>query len=269
MTLDVAISTISPEGISRVAAMQLPRIANVRYVISWQDHRDMAVPEEISQRDDIDVFRTDTRGLSLNRNNSFLHCTADIILIGDDDLIYNAEGLQSVIRCFEEHPEVDVATFRSQHDNLSGYPTESTKLGHRLPKGYCIISFETAFRRSTGLRCCPELGLGSTRLHAGEDEMMVLSAIHRGLHCQYFPVTICEHPGVSTGYKMRPTAANIRAAGCVIALTYGFSTLLRIPLKAWRLWRYNNAPLLSALWHLSSGAIAAHGVLKRNHDTLW
>ena len=86
LTLDIAIVTHRPEGIARVAAMNLPVIDGVRYVVSWQSHEEAPVPESLV-RDDVEIHRFDGRGISLNRNHAYDHCRADIVLNADDDLI--------------------------------------------------------------------------------------------------------------------------------------------------------------------------------------
>ncbi|MDE6395266.1 MAG: hypothetical protein K2K77_07990 [Duncaniella sp.] len=262
LTLDVAIITCGPEGILRVADMNLPVVDRVKYIVSWQDHRDAPVPASLV-RDDIRLYRIDGIGLSLNRNHSLSLCSADIILITDDDITFTGHGLTDVIATFENNPDVDVATFRSEHTGASVYPHESCQLGDPLPKGYSVASFEIALRRSTAghLRCHPLLGLGSPDMHGGEDEILLLSAIKRGLNCRFFPVTICRHPHASTGYKSSLTDKNLRAMGCVIALYYPYSCALRIPLKAWRVKRARQAGLLKSLLYLTQGALRAHSLL--------
>lgn len=271
LTLDLAMITYRPEGLARLAGRLLPPLPGVRYVVSWQEHGGAPVPDEIAQRADVEVHRLDVKGQSHNRNNAIAHCRADIILHADDDIIYTPAGLQTVIDTFEQNPEVDVATFRSVHGDASRFPADATDLGRRLPKGYYVATFEIAFRRATAgnLRCCPELGLASPRLHAGEDEMFLMSAIRRGLHCRFFPATICTHPGESTGTKGSPSNGNLEGFGCVIALTYPRTAALRVPLKAWRLSRAGAASLPRALYRVALGAMQAPGVLRRNRTTLW
>ena len=111
LTLDLIIATHSAAGIERVAAMVLPPVEGVRYVVSWQNSGDTALPDAL-KRDDIEVHRTDTVGLSSNRNNALDYSTGDIRLIVDDDLVFTAGQLRSVISTFESHPELDVALFR-------------------------------------------------------------------------------------------------------------------------------------------------------------
>lgn len=239
--------------------MNLPIIEGVRYIVSWQDHRDTPIPDSLN-REDIKIIRYDKSGQSFNRNNAFSHCSADVILCSDDDLIYDPKGLKGIIEIFSNHKELDLATFRSdsRHRNKV-FPNTPHKLSIPYPKYYSVACYEIAFRRATAgnLRCHPKFGLGSPAMHGGEDELLLLTAIHRGLNCRYFPLTICAHPNDSTGTKSTMTGKNLRAMGCIIALTYPCSCILRIPLKAWRTYRAGQSSLLKSLWFLTSGALRA------------
>lgn len=263
LTLNLAIITHGPEGILRVADMNLPLTDRVRYIVSWQEHHDAPIPASL-MRDDVSVYRLDVSGLSNNRNNAISHCDGDIILCADDDVIYTPDGFNAVIETFETHPDLDVATFMSrQAGEDKAYPDAECRLTTPLPRNYSVCSIETAFRRSTAgqLRCHPELGLGSPAMHGGEDEVLLLTAIRRGLDCRFFPLTICEHPDVSTGSKSALTDKNLRAMGCVIALYYPRTCVLRIPLKAWRVRKARQAGLFKSLLYLTQGALRAHSML--------
>lgn len=271
LTLDIAIATHRKEGIMRLAASALPRIEDVSYVISWQNHKENPIPEELI-RPDIHIFRFDLTGQSRNRNNALRHCSSDIVLISDDDVTYEKAGIKEMMKTFESNDNsFDIATFRSIHGDIGRFPCESVNLNDNWPKGYHVSGIEIALRRNrcTGLKFCPEFGLASPKLHGAEDEMFVLSAIKRGLRCRYFPVTICSHPHESTGTKSRLSIPNMRAAGCYIALRWPISSLVRLPLKAWRIFRNGKSSLPRALWAVASGAMMAPGVLHRNHDSLW
>ncbi len=270
-TLDFAVATHRPEGLRRVVSMILPPMDGVRYVVSWQSHANASVPDELLARPDVIIHRYDGTGLSNNRNNAIDHCSADVVLFADDDVIYQTEGITRLRRIFAENPEVDFATFRSNHGSLSRFPTQSVRLTRRLPKGYSVASLEIAFRRSSCPypHCCPEMGLGAPKLHGGEDELFLLSAIRRGYNCRFFPVTLGSHPHESTGNKAHMTSGNLLAFGCVTALLYPWSAILRIPLKAWRLARARQASLPVALLRLTQGALMAPALRRRNSSTLW
>ena len=84
MTLQVLISTCSPEGISRVAAMALPAVEGVEYLVMWQRHEGGEVPEALDERPDVRVMRSERIGLSANRNDLLDVATADAVLIAVD-----------------------------------------------------------------------------------------------------------------------------------------------------------------------------------------
>ncbi|MCH5216892.1 MAG: glycosyltransferase [Muribaculaceae bacterium] len=268
LTLDVAIATHTPGGIQRIVGMNLPQVDGVRYVVSWQEHKGFPLPNQIAERKDIEVFRLDEKGLSINRNNALSKCSGDIILIADDDVAYSVEGLNIVRNTFEQNPRLDVATFKSDSDKNRVYPQSITVLRRKLPKGYYVRSIEIAFRRRTAghLRFHPELGAGVPKLQSGEDEMVLHAAINRHLHCEFFPYIICNHSGLSTGAK--PTASSLRGAGCVIALRYPLSCVLRLPLKAWRVKNNYKISFFKSIYYLIDGAFCAPGIYCRGKQYL-
>lgn len=273
LSLDIAIATHRQEGIRRFACEGvLPRIDGVRYVVSWQEHGGMPLPEALARRADVEVHRFDGRGQSLNRNNSLDHCKGDLVLVSDDDVDYDTEGLQGLRRAMEENPAVDVAMFKSVHSDMSRFPSVETPLSLPLPKGYHASGIEIVVRRkgeAARLRFCPELGLASPSMHGGEDEVFLLTAIKRGLVCRFFPVVVCTHQGESTGTVASPTREHLRAAGCVIKLYYPATASLRVVLKAMRMARAGRTSFGRALRHLAAGMLAAGSMRRRNTETLW
>lgn len=253
MTLDVLISTISRAGIERVAAMELPRVDGVRYIVSWQ-MPDGSVPHGLC-REDITIARLHGRGTSRNRNNAIRLSDADICLVADDDLRYTAGQLRAVIAAFESNPTVGLAAFRYSGPDNRFYPSAETDLSRGCPKGYSPVCFEMAFRRLdvAPLVSFNELtGPGDHPLQAAEDNFFMLQAQRRGVHCRFFPVTITHHEGLTTG--CRPMSSGVlMAQGAYIAVQYGITGPLRVPLFAWRAWRSRKAHLWRALVSVSRG----------------
>lgn len=259
LTLDVLIATHTPEGIVRVADMNLPVVDGVRYIVSWQEHRDVPVPPALAERADIMIDRFGQRGLGFNRNNAIELSTADIYLIADDDLRYTPAQLQSVRRVFEENPDVDYASF--MYDGADkAYPATGCRLGRRLPKGFYQTTFEVAVRRrgrAASLRFHPAFGPGSISLHAAEDEMFLLTARRMGLNCRFFPIVITSHEGLTTGRRVITDPGVLRAFGAFIYLSYPLTFLPRLPLKAWRLSRARQARFSTALVEMLKGVAYA------------
>jgi hypothetical protein len=257
MTLDVAIITWQPEGIERVAAMDLPRVDGVCYVVSWQKHDGAAVPEALL-RDDVRVYRTESMSVAANRNNALEHCTADIVLNGDDDLVYSRDGLLSVIETFERDSEVEFACFRFEFEGrglTKPYPQEVCDL-RRMPKGLWFGTIEMAVRRSShagALRFDLRFGPGAEFLGGGEDEFYLMTARHSGYVCRFYPITIGEHPGKTHVSQRIENAAIVRGFGAIIAKEYGVTVLPRLVLKAVRLSRSGQYPFWRAVVELTRG----------------
>lgn len=254
MTLDVLISTIYREGIECVAAMELPHVEGVRYVVSWQMSEGDVPPALL--RDDVTVAQLDGRGISRNRNHAMSLATADLCLVADDDLRYTAAQLRSVIDTFERNPGVELAAFRYSGPDNRHYPESEADLSIRCPKGYSPVCFELAFRREVGDRVSfNELaGPGDHPLQAGEDDFFLLQAQRRGVRCRFFPVTITHHAGLTTG--CRPMSAGVlKAQGAFIAVRYGLSGPSRTVLFALRASRSGKASFLTALHHVGLGYV--------------
>lgn len=259
LTLDVLIATHTPEGIRRVADMDLPHVDNVRYIVSWQNHKNAPVPRELGSRVDVSIFRLDLPGVSNNRNNALEHSTAEICLMADDDLHYLPSQLEAVIRTFEENPEVDYASFMYEGANRKPYPATDCDLA-TLPKNFYQSAIEIAVRRDSPagkLRFHPAFGPGSPRLHAAEDEMFLLTARRLGVKCHFFPVVITRHDGLSTGNRRIDNLYVLWAFGAFINYLYPRSSVLRIPLKAWRLHRARQANFFYSLYNMFRGVAYA------------
>lgn len=258
MTLDVLVSTIGREGIGRVAAMKMPRVDGVGYIVSWQMPVG-EVPESLASRTDVTVVTLHERGLSRNRNNAIDHSRADIYLIADDDVDYTPEGLEAVVKAFERHPSMAVATFIYDGNDGKCYPSAETDISGRLPRGYYVSSIEMAVRRceaTAPLRFDTRFGLGAPRFQIGEEELFHFVARRRGLNCRFFPTVVAFHRGASTGVRMLRCREVLQGFGAVIANLYPATSFLRVPLKAWRVWR-SGGSLPRALYYITKGALMA------------
>lgn len=266
MTLEVLIATHRPEGILKVAAMGLPELSPVRYLVSWQQDEGAMIPEELACRSDVTICRTDSIGLSHNRNNALRHASGDVVLISDNDVTYRSEQLLSVLDTFMSNSQMELAVFQSDGSVARSYPACEQCLNRSL-KGYSPVSFEMAFRRDAIMKrqiwFHPEFGLGSERFWAAEDDLFLITCIKRGVSCWFYPITIVTHHGVSTGQRCVTDARVYQAFGAYIALVYPWSAVIRLPLKIFRGWRSGLMGPLMGLWYMTRGALfAGMGVTK-------
>lgn len=256
MTLDVAIATYRPEGIKKVEKMLPAPQDGVRYIVSWQEHQNEEVPEALKIRNDVEVHRTDLKGLSNNRNNALNFCNGDIVLIADDDLEYDPAFAIIIRDSFQKHPDMDLATFKFDYKNPKVYPNYTCELNLPLPKNYYVNSIELAFKKEVigKIKFWERMGLGNEFLGCGEEELFLYNAIKKGLHCRFIDQKIGNHKGPTTGDKVSPPI--LHGQGFIISLLYPVSAFMRIPLKAWRLKKQTGVAFLPTFYHLSLGALA-------------
>lgn len=256
-TLDIAVSTYKPEGIERVEKMILPPIEGVRWVVSWQEHENAAIPLSLLSRNDISINRLNSKGLSNNRNNSIRCCRADIILISDDDMQYSVEGIKEIIKIFKLNPDIDLAIFKIDFSKKKSYPAADCELRLPLPKGYYASSVDLAFRRHkvADLSFNVNLGIGAPEMHCGEDEMFLFSAIKKGLRCCFFNILIGRHEGASTGSCVNPGI--LKGQGYVIQNYYPFTGWLRAIMKSIKINKTHGYPIHKSLRYLFTGILRA------------
>lgn len=258
-SLEVLIATCGPDGGRKVASMLLPPMDGVSYLVSWQAPGESSIPGELSTRADVRVLTLAGLGLSRNRNNCLDNAEGDILLISDDDLELYPAGLQEIRRVFAENPTLDYGSFMYDSDFPKRYPSEESTLA-KLPKDFFQTSFEIVLRRESKggrLRFPENFGLGAERFTAGEEELLLKKARLNSLDCRFFPVKIANHPGPTTGVRATLADGTIRACGAVTVVEYPLTSILRIPLVSWRMWRARQAPLPKAFRLMLSGAIAA------------
>ena len=254
LSLDVAISTHGENGILKVEKMIPREKEGVRYIVSWQNYENGTIPETLQARKDVEIYKLDKKGLSNNRNNAIDHCRSDIVLIADDDLEYQ-EGFETIILDeFKKRSSMDLAVFKVNFLREKKYPSSDCCLKLPYPKNFYVTSMEIAFRRKSigNLRFFPELGLGSEKMFAGEEEFFLFSAIKRGLNCFFINKYICSHPTETTGDKS--SEGILMGMGFVISLIYPWSAGLRILLKGWRVSKKGKMSFPAALKALIRGA---------------
>ena len=253
MSLEIQIVTLGQAGVERIASHGLPVVPGAEYLLSIQDPTGAGIilPESLV-RTDIRWTVHGTAGVSRNRNHALEQGTADILLVSDDDLIYSADGLQDVIKAFEEHPECDYITFCYDGPDNKQYPAEAFEFKGRCPRGYYLTTFELALRRTSlhkGIRFSTDFGPGAPYYECGEDTVMMINLLRSGLRGRFEPVTIAHHPTLTTGSRAA-TPGVLRSEGAFHRLLHGpvlgLAYLLRdVPRK--------HAPFFTSLRYMIQG----------------
>lgn len=228
--LQVLVSTYGREGIMRLVKSERPQVEGVEYIINWQlPDEDCEIPSALL-RPDFVIKKSDSRGLSRNRNELMRIATGPYCLFSDDDVDYTEEGLRYVIDTFESHPKLDFATFEYEGGDNKKYPAEEFDMKHP-PKNYFVSSIEIAYRYLSlydrKIHFNEKFGIGS-RFVAGEEEIFVHDLVRNGFRGKFFPRVIVNHKDESTSVRLASTPEYIESKGAVFKITHPYTWFPRM-----------------------------------------
>ncbi len=138
---------------------------------------------------DIKYVKSDTKGLSFNRNLGLKYCNGEIITLVDDDAEYPEDLLERIIGEFKKNKEYEILTISTREKN-------SNKTIHKSPLKDTILTnrniFKTAisftifikYKKITDIYFDEKLGVGA-RFGSGEESDMLLSLLHKGYTGKY------------------------------------------------------------------------------------
>lgn len=229
--LQVMICTFGPEGIERVANAHHPVMDDVEYIVGWQlPDGDCDIPESLKARHDFKIYKTDSKGLSKNRNFILSKATAPLLLVSDDDADYYENCLREVIHSFEKNPDLGLITFKyDSYPQQKNYPEKSFSLSNP-PKGYYISSLDIAFRRELiqgRIFFNENFGVGATFI-SGEEEIFCHDCLKSGIKGAFVPVSICRHDASTTSSRHKNSPEFIRTKGAVISKLHPKSWPLKL-----------------------------------------
>lgn len=147
------------------------------------------------------------RGVGLNRNNTLMRATADIVLFADDDVVYYDGYKETICRYYQDHPKADVVIFNFKMRRGEGAYYDRVKKAGRLSRRtatrygtYCITA-RTEKLRMANIFFHLQFG-GGAKYSSGEDSIFLQDCIKKGLRVYATKELIgkLDH-GVSTWFK--------------------------------------------------------------------
>lgn len=238
--LQVLIVAYKKEGLESIIRNNHPRVPGVEYIVSWQYADDAPdVPEALLEREDFKVYPTPTSGVATNRNLALSYATAPMALSGDDDVTYKAEELESVMKAFDAHPDIDFFTFRYfSPDFPRVYPEKEFSLNQRkLPKHYYATGVEMAWRtdviRRHDIHFDELFGIGGY-FCAAEEDLFLMEIRNHKIPGLFIPIDVCTHPGDTTNDRLCNTPHYIATKGAALYQIHPLTWSLRMIAHALR-----------------------------------
>jgi glycosyltransferase involved in cell wall biosynthesis len=162
------------------------------------DDRVLGITEKYKNGISMRHYRSEKKGLSLNRNTGLEYVTGDIVAFPDDDCVYAPDTLEKAARFFSERPDYAFYTCNTR-DNHSGgailgvlKDDADISIYNFMRTG---ISF-TIFVRTPALgafRFDEQMGVG-TPFGSGEESDLLLYLLKNGNRGRYHAEDFVYHP---------------------------------------------------------------------------
>lgn len=170
-----------------------------------------------------------TKGISASRNVALENASADIVMLADDDLLFDCDGIQSVVNFFHEYDYVDVVVAKLKTKNHSSFRDYSRYLNKSKIKGsFEACSCELFFRAKSirGLYFDSHFGVGSK--YPGFEENLFLHQLYkRGQQFFFVDHFVAIHNG-DTHTGLRRDKDYMIAYGAYMRIVFPRTFLFRI-----------------------------------------
>jgi glycosyltransferase involved in cell wall biosynthesis len=210
----------------RARSIRLPdEMDDVEVLVVVQGSPDGGVPDDAPRRHDVRYEVLDSRGVTKSRNAVLDRARGQFVLFADDDIVFHEEGVRSVLRELEEHPDLALVLGIAVDEGgrlRKPYPSRPLRLT-RWNSGkaatYEIMLRRSAFARA-GVRFDERFGAGVDPHYLGDEYILIADAIRAGLECRFLPVVMAMHPTVSSGAGWG-TARDARARAAIFGRVFG------------------------------------------------
>jgi glycosyltransferase involved in cell wall biosynthesis len=202
MKIQVLVATMNQTDYSLLEKMNIQTDA----IVGNQCDRNEIAEFEYKNRN-VKWLSFNERGVGLNRNNTLMRATEDIVLFADDDVVYLDGYEDTIVNFFAMHPDADVVIFNlKMKRGKSDYydRVTSSKRIHRFSATkygtYCIAARRDKLRASN-IFFSLDFG-GGTKYSCGEDSIFLLDCCKKKLKIYATTSLIgCLDHGESTWFK--------------------------------------------------------------------
>ena len=141
------------------------------------------------------VITKNEKGLSKSRNTVISNATSQIVLLSDDDVIYNKNYEKEILKAYNKYEDYDIICFYVKSRNKERKTKRMLSGNVGCIKTMRIISSEISFKRDSiinnGLMFNEQFGAG-TKLNRGEENIFLCDALRKKLKIKFINKKIAE-----------------------------------------------------------------------------
>lgn len=222
MKIDILVSTMnchSPEQL--LQNMHLYRDHTI--IINQVEQLTSHVP--IAER----FFSFQEKGLSKSRNKALDHSNADVVVISDDDEIFQQDVLEQVEKLHTQYSNYDFIMFHVENVGAHQWdkPTPISYIKSMKLKSVQMSIKMDAIKKKN-LRFDESFGIGAPYFW-GEENIFLFDALRKKCKMLYVPITIAKCDDSESGWDRANSPENCRKRGVIFyRMTKWFYPLLII-----------------------------------------
>lgn len=182
LRLEVLVATMHQNDFSLIKKM------NIKSDVIFANQCDFNRYEELNfGENSAKLISTNTKGVGVNRNIALLYSSADILLFGDDDIVYNEDYAEAVEKAFVDQKDADAIIFgmdlikdgkiicKIRNNNRRLHIWNALKYGTYVIaiKREVVIKHNFKFSEIFG---------GGCQYSCGEDSLFILDMLRCGAH---------------------------------------------------------------------------------------
>lgn len=203
ISFEILISTMFKEDLSFLDAIfSLNDINDFEIIVVNQTDEDRMLSSNLPN---VKVINSFERGSPASRNLAIRNATADVCLMGDDDIIYQPDLKEHIEAAYLKYPDAAMISFQAINEHGQPFADYFSKELHNkksLKKIYTIvISFKREVFKAHRVYFNHYFGVGS--VFKGETEYVFLrNGFDKGLKMVHVAKVIVQHPNENSGRLM-------------------------------------------------------------------
>lgn len=228
--LEVLISTMNRNSLEFLDGMFIHNDRSEFQILIINQTREGCILK--SDQPNIRVINSFEKGLSRSRNLALEHALAAIVLISDDDVVFEKNFHKTILKAFNEKPDASVITFKAKNfDSLPyrNYPDVTFKHSLKTIKG--VISWEITLNlnnlKSLNVKFDERFGLGA-EFETAEEYILTREVISKGGISYFYNDFIVSHPNFNSGMDLGSDKI-VYARAALNYKLYGFKAYFWIP----------------------------------------
>lgn len=190
MRVEMLVSTMNQKNLSILKKMNISGKSTVINQVTDENIQEL---KNIDQ-EEVKFISLKDKGLSKSRNMALNNATAEICVVCDDDMEYQTDYEQTILKHYIENPDIDIIIFQVQKKDGSFYKNyKKKKKTLNLLSIMKVSSVEITFKRESiikaGIKYNELFGAGS-KFFMGEESIFLSQCVKAGLKVLYVPEVI-------------------------------------------------------------------------------